>query len=311
MASTKAEPWHGQDHKGQCFFHIFIVNPALQTTHSHYFALVPQRLGTNVATTWHDCHARHARHAARIAAQVLARFGCLCFWPCLLGGQLSSTRIQFRFSPSFVRVRLESTQCSHRCLLHVCSARLCFLQTSTPFARISSAPVKQKSVESFESGEKTRCVPSGNTALCALQTTTRTGANFTCTTGSWRCPKVGYCSHQWLQSLTNSIPSPNFWKACQLAALAFTFTFPHFFTFPLSESSLGLPSAVDSEMPETSTITPAAARNITKAARLSGCLIWSLQGQENIWWMLQLLLGEKLFQALHFPIPNLRALETA
>ena len=149
MASTKAEPWHGQDHKGQCFFHIFIVNPALQTTHSHYFALVPQRLGTNVATTWHDCHARHARHAARIAAQVLARFGCLCFWPCLLGGQLSSTRIQFRFSPSFVRVRLESTQCSHRCLLHVCSARLCFLQTSTPFARISSAPVKQKSVESF------------------------------------------------------------------------------------------------------------------------------------------------------------------
>lgn len=84
------------------------------------------------------------RFLGSIAAQVLARFSCLCFWPCLLGGQLSSTRIQFRFSPSFVRVRLESTQCSHRCLLHVCSARLCFLQTSTPFARISSAPVKQK-----------------------------------------------------------------------------------------------------------------------------------------------------------------------
>lgn len=132
MASTKAEPWHGQDHKGQPFFHIFIVNPALQTTHSHYFALVQQRLGTNVATTWQGLQ--------------------LKFWHGLVasvsdhvyGGQLSSTRIQFRFSPSFVRVRLESTQCSHRCLLHVCSARLCFLQTSTPFARISSAPVKQK-----------------------------------------------------------------------------------------------------------------------------------------------------------------------
>lgn len=81
-----------------------------------------------------------------------------------------------------------------------------------------------------------------------------------------------------------------------LALLEAGVTFPHFFTFPLSESSLGLPSAVDSEMPETSTITPAAARNITKAARLSGCLFWSLQGQENIWWMLQLLLGEKCFK---------------
>lgn len=191
---------------------------------------------------------------------------------------MEGSSVRLEFSSGSVQVSFGFGWSPHNAVTVVCcmsvlracaSFRLPLLLLG--FLRLLSS---KKSVESFESGEKTGCVPSGNTALCALQTTTRTGANFTCTTGSW--------GH-----------------------------FPTFLHISIVRVLVG--SAFCSWLGDARNLHNNACRSTQhnkscQAVRLSDLI--TARSREHLM-NAAVALGRKMFQALHFPIPNLRALETA